>query len=129
MLEHPAGYVVARYAAGKRPAGALAAILTQVGALLLRRGWQGLLSDTRLLAPITEDEKAWVSTYWQGAQIPRPEHVDVAIVLSNDVFVRLGMSQLQVGVQPGNIRYKNFGNPEEAHAFLLRCAAEKHTLR
>ena len=119
LVEHPAGYGLIRYRAGKRSEGDIAAMLTQAGALLLRRGWTALLSDTRQMAPLTEAEKAWVVAHWQGRQIARPAHVRVAILLPLDVFARLAVGQVQVGVLPGNIQYKNFGDAAEAHAFLV----------
>ncbi|MCI1186955.1 hypothetical protein MON38_05950 [Hymenobacter sp. DH14] len=119
LFEHPAGYGLIRYRAGKRPDGAIAAMLTQAGALLLRRGWTNLLSDTRLMAPLTDEEKAWVVAYWQGRQVARPAHVRVATLLPLDVFARRAVGQIQVGVLPGNIQYKNFGEAAEAHAFLV----------
>ena len=119
LFEHPAGYALIRYHAGKRPAGVVAAMLTQTGALLLRRGWARLLSDTRLMVSLTEEEKAWIVANWQGSQIARPAHVRVAILLPLDVFARLAVGQVQAGVLPGNIHYKNFGEAAEAHAFLL----------
>lgn len=118
LVEHPAGYGLIRYRAGKRPEGDIAAMLTQAGALLLRRGWTNLLSDTRQMAPLTEAEKAWVVAHWQGRQIARPAHVRVAMLMPLDVFARLAVGQVQIGVLPGNIQYKNFGDAAEAHAFL-----------
>ena len=99
LVEHPAGYGLIRYRAGKRSEGDIAAMLTQAGALLLRRGWPNLLSDTRHIA--------------------RPAHMRVAILLPLDVFARLAVGQVQVGVLLGNIQYKNFGDAAEAHAFLV----------
>jgi hypothetical protein len=119
LFEHPAGYALIRYHAGKRPAGAVAAMLTQAGALLLRRGWVKLLSDTRLMVSLTEEEKAWIGANWQGRQIARPGHVRVAILLPLDVFARLAVGQVQGGVAPGNIQYRNFSEAPEAHAFLV----------
>ena len=119
LFEHPAGYALIRYQAGKRPAGAVAAMLTQTGALLLRRGWAKLLSDTRLMVSLTEEEKAWIVANWQGRQIARPLHVRVAILLPLDVFARLAVGQVQGGVTPGNIHYRNFSEVAEAHAFLV----------
>ncbi|WP_460502763.1 hypothetical protein [Hymenobacter agri] len=118
LFEHPAGYALIRYQAGKRPAGAIAAMLTQAGALLLRRNWTSLLSDTRLMAPLTDEEKAWVVEHWQGRRVARPTHVRVATLLPLDVFARLAVGQIQVGVLPGNVQYKNFGEAAEAHSFL-----------
>ena len=119
LFEHPSGYALIRYQAGKRPEGAIAAMLMQTGELLLRRGWHNLLSDTRLMAPLTEAEKAWIVAHWQGRQIARPAHVRVAMLMPLDVFARLAVGQVQAGVLPGNIQYKNFGEAAEAHAFLM----------
>ena len=119
LLEHPAGYGLIRYLPGKRPAGAVAAMLEQAGALLLRRGWTRLLSDTRQMSTLTEEEKAWVVAHWQGRQVARPSHVRVAMLMPLDVFSRLAVGQVQTGVLPGNIQYRNFGDPAEAHAFLV----------
>ncbi|MDQ2794286.1 MAG: hypothetical protein M3Y12_09815 [Bacteroidota bacterium] len=119
LCEHPAGYALIRYRAGKRLAGDLAGMLTQAGTLLLRRGWANLLSDTRQMGTLTEAEKAWVVAHWQGRQIARPAHVRVAMLMPLDVFSRLAVGQVQVGVLPGNIQYKNFGEAAEAHAFLM----------
>lgn len=119
LLAHPAGYAVIRYQAGRRPAGAIAAMLTQAGALLLSRRWQGLLSDTRLMAPLNDEEKAWVAEHWQGAALLRPPRVRVAMLLPLDVFARLAVGQVQGGNTASGIQYRNFGDLAEAHRFLL----------
>lgn len=119
LFEHPSGYGLIRYRPGKRQGGDIAAMLTQAGALLLRRGWHNLFSDTRQMAPLTEAEKAWVVAHWQGRQIARPERVRVAMLMPLDVFARLAVGQVQAGVLPGNIQYRNFGDAAEAHAFLV----------
>ena len=118
LLEHPDGYAVLRYAAGKRAPTEFQALVTHLGQLLLRRGWTCFLSDTRLMEPLSEAEKAWINTYWLDGKMHRPAQLQGAVLLATNAVTRLGVAQVQRSAPAANIRYQNFLDEAAAHAYL-----------
>ncbi len=123
LLEHPNGYAVLRYAAGKRSPIELQGLLTHLGQLLLRRGWTRFLSDTRLMEPLTETEKDWVTTHWHDGKIARPPHLQGVILAATNAVTRLGIGQVLRHATPNNIHYHTLTDEAEAHRYLAGLAA------
>ncbi|MGI4833523.1 MAG: hypothetical protein ACRYFK_08695 [Janthinobacterium lividum] len=121
VREHPAGYGIINYNAGKRAAGSFVELGTQMGQLLVARRWARFLSDQRLLAPLSETEKTWVTDFWIGQQVPRPAHLAEAILLASDVFTRLSLAQIlnQSSSAIGSLTIQRFESESTAHAWLL----------
>lgn len=120
VREHPAGYGIISYTAGKRAAGSFMELGTKVGQLLVARRWSRFISDQRLLAPLTEAEKAWVTEFWIGQQVPRPPHLTEAIILASDVFTRLSLAQIlnQSSSAAGSLTIQHFDSEATAEAWL-----------
>lgn len=70
IYEHPAGFALLRYRAGRRSLSDVQAFLVHTGRLLQQRGWRKMLSDQRLLTPFTEVEQALILDYWQAHTSP-----------------------------------------------------------
>ncbi|NML64843.1 hypothetical protein HHL22_06455 [Hymenobacter sp. RP-2-7] len=121
VREHPAGYGVICYGAGKREAGSFVELGTRLGQLLVARRWTRFISDQRLLAPLSEAEKSWVTEYWIGQRVPRPAHLIEAILLASDVFTRLSLAQIlnQSSSAIGSLTIQRFESEAAAHAWLL----------
>lgn len=121
VREHPAGYGVICYTAGKREPGTFEELGTRLGQLLLARRWNRFLSDQRLLAPLTETEKAWTTDHWVNQATLRPAHLREAILTAGDVFTRLSLAQIlnQAATTAGGITLKYCEDPEAAQAYLL----------
>lgn len=117
LLEHPAGYVVVQYHAGKRKFSELQAFLTHTGQLLLRRNWHRILGDQRLLAPFTDEETAYIMDYWLTRPAARP--IWAAVILPNDVFARLSVSQIASEATAATMTYRLFSDGKAAEDWLL----------
>lgn len=117
LLAHPAGYAEVRYAANPLRIADLQPLLAQLGQLLLQRGWYRILLDVRQLKPLSEAVKQWTQANWLTPVIARPASLAQATLLPTDVFSRLGVQELQLGVSNGN-RNRNFSDEAAAHAYL-----------
>ncbi|HEX8349395.1 MAG TPA: hypothetical protein VF598_05505 [Hymenobacter sp.] len=118
VLEHPDGYALVQYKPGKRQLYHLQAFLTHAGHLLQRRGWYKLLGDQRFMEPFTPEESAWIVDYWL-TRARQGSEVYGAVVLPNDVFARLSVSQVINEAKAAAMTYRLFDNEDEAKAWLL----------
>jgi hypothetical protein len=114
---HPQGYAIVRYHPGTVEIPALQELLTQLGQLLLRRGWRKVLVDSRALAVFRPEVKDWTRTNWLAPVIPRPPDLVLATLLPTNVFTRLAMAELQLSSTSGNLNL-NFDDEGAAHAYL-----------
>lgn len=120
MFEHPQGYAELRYLPNKRPAAALAALLTQLGRLLLRRGWSRFLADNRQMTPFNSAEKEWFVTHWLGHQVERPAPLLGIIILPAEVIARLAVMELVAQAPTSSLRYLTYTDPSAAHDYLAQ---------
>lgn len=118
VLEHPDGYVVFQYHAGKRKLSELQALLTHTRNLLVRNGWHRLLGDQRLMAPFTEEESAWIVDYWLDSSRQGPQGLYGAVLLAHDVFARLSNDQVMHEAKAAALTYRVFEREEAAVAWL-----------
>jgi hypothetical protein len=118
LREHPDGYVVFEYHAGKREFADFQAALTHTGNLLRRRGWDKILGDQRLMSPFTPEETAWVTTYWGDHQ--RSGGIHVAVLLADDVFARLSATQVRHDSKVAVLTYRIFDEEAEAATWLMQ---------
>ena len=118
LLEHPTGYAVVQYHAGKRKMAEFQSFLTHTGLLLQRKGWNRILGDQRLLSAFTDEETAYILEYW----LTRPEAKPIwaAVILPNDVFARLSVSQVVSETKAAAMTYRLFSNAEEAEQWLAK---------
>jgi hypothetical protein len=122
LLEHPDGYVVFEYKPGKRQLSDLQALFSHTRNLLHRNQWYRLLGDQRHMVPYTEEESAWIVTYWLDSTRQRPEGIYAAVVLANDVFARLSMDQVMHEAKASALTYRLFDSESKAAAWLRQVA-------
>lgn len=121
VLVHPAGrYAELRYRPGQRQPGDLSRLLTQLGRVLLQRGWHTFLADNRQMAPFTDAEKQWFVTHWLGGEAPRPTPLTGVVVLPENVFARLSFQELYL--QATTVQYRIFTDLPAAQACLATLA-------
>ena len=121
VLAHPARYVLLVYKPGPRSLADLQALITHIGQLLLRNNWYYILGDQRLMTPFLPEQSAWLVTYWQAYTQQRPGRLYVAVVLAQDVFARLAVSQLRQEISVANMTYRQFVDASAAAAWLAQC--------
>jgi hypothetical protein len=120
VLEHPKGFAVFRYHPGPRKLTDLQALLTHTGLLLNRNKWNKLLGDQRLMSPLTAEEGEWIVEYWLDTSRHSQEGIYGAVILANDVFARLAMSQVVNEMKAAALTYRMFDNEAQAEAWLLQ---------
>ncbi|MBJ6145521.1 hypothetical protein [Hymenobacter sp. BT559] len=119
VLEHSLdGYAELRYLPSKRQPGDLAMLLTQLGRLLLARGWHKFLSDNRQMTPYSLDEKQWFVSHWLPGAVPRPTPLTGVVVLPEQVVARLSFLEMSMKAAGGSLRYRTFQELDEAMAYL-----------
>lgn len=119
VATHAAGYAVLRYAPGKRQPTDLPALLTELGRLLLRRGWTRFLADNREMTPLTAAEKEWFASQWLGQQVARPAALISSLVLPHEVVARLSMLEMYALAAGSGIAYATFTELGPAEAYLM----------
>ncbi|MGI4969206.1 MAG: hypothetical protein ACRYGH_09650 [Janthinobacterium lividum] len=118
VLEHSLDrYAELRYLPSKRQPGDLAALLTQLGRLLLARDWHKFLSDNRQMAPYSADEKQWFVSQWLPGMVPRPTPLTGVVVLPEQVVARLSFLEMSMKAA-GSLRYRTFQELDEALSYL-----------
>ena len=117
LLAHSRGYAVVRYRPGAANLDALAALTTEVGALLLQRGWTFLLSNTTELPLLSQAAKDWSRHNWLEGRLPRPSRLHTVTVQPADVLARLSVAEVHSHAQ-GLIRYTRLPDEAAAHAFI-----------
>ena len=122
LLEHPDGYAIFQYHPGKRQLSDLQALLAHTGRLLRRNQWHRILGDQRLMAPFTDEESAWIVTYWLDPANQPPGVLFAAVVLANDVFARLATGLMKQEVQSAALTYRLFDGVDAAAAWLQQLA-------
>lgn len=119
IWEHPDGYVRVQYHAGPRNFAHLQALLTHTGRLLQLRGWHKLLGDQRLMLPYTEEEGRWIVEYWLSQEHQRGG-VYGAVLVPQDVFARLSVSNVMQEAKAAALIYRMFDNEADAVAWLRK---------
>jgi hypothetical protein len=123
VLEHSHDrYAELRYLPSKRQPGDLATLLTQLGQLLLARGWHRFLSDNRQMTPYSADEKQWFVSQWLSNTVPRPTPLTGVVVLPEQVVARLSFLEMSMKASEGALRYRTFQEFDEALAYLKALA-------
>lgn len=117
-MEHPDGYAHVVYEPGPRELQHLQAFLTHTGQLLRLRGWNKLLGDQRLMAPFTPEEGQWIVDYWLTAEQRGTSTIYGAVLLPEDVFARLSVSQVMTEAKAAALTYRMFDSEEAAQTWL-----------
>lgn len=117
IAEHPDGYAYVTYNAGPRKMEHFQAFLIHVSQLLHRQGWRKLLGDQRLMSPFTEEERLWIMNYWLTRSTVGRQMYG-AILVPQDVFARLSVSQMISEAREAALTYRLFDNEFEASSWL-----------
>ena len=123
VLEHPLDrYAELRYLPSKRQPGDLAALLTQLGRLLLARDWHKFLSDNRQMTPYSAEEKQWFVSQWLPGEVPHPVPLTGVVVLPEQVVARLSFLEMSMKAEASSLRYRTFKELDEALSYLTALA-------
>lgn len=121
ISEHPDGYAHVTYHAGPRKLDHYQAFLTHTSQLLRRQGWRKLLGDQRLMAPFTEEERLWIVDYWLTRSTVDSQ-IYGAVLVPQDVFARLSVSQMISEAREAALTYRLFDNEVEAASWLRKLS-------
>lgn len=95
VLTHPSNFVILQHKPGTRQLADVLAGFEQVGTVFNAHDWHALLSDQRLMSPITPTENAAVNEYLETYFRQRGRGMLVAVLVAHDVFARLASSQFR----------------------------------
>lgn len=118
VWEHPDGYAHVVYEPGPRELHHLQAFLTHTGQLLRLRDWHKLFGDQRLMSPFTPEESQWIVDYWLTAEQRGTYTIYGAVLLPQDVFARLSVSQIMTEARAAALTYRMFDSEETAQEWL-----------
>lgn len=119
ISEYANHYAVVQYKPGKRKFVDFQTFGAHLRGLLQRRNWHKVLSDQRVLAPFTEEERAWIRAQWHTSVVQ--QKVLVAVLLPQDVFARLATSLVMHDAHEGALVYRIFQNDAEAATWLRQA--------
>jgi len=122
LYEHPDGYLVVDYNAGKRLMSEYRPFVTRLMYALQRNGWHKMLTNQRQMAPFTEEERAWLVKQWLGPDPAWSGHLTTAVLLPEDVFARLAVNTIMHDVREGALLYRVFTDAQDATAWLRGVA-------
>ncbi|WP_460501498.1 STAS/SEC14 domain-containing protein [Hymenobacter agri] len=94
------------------------ALLMHAAQALSRRHWSGMLVDQREMAPFSPAEQAWMTGEWLPNAVHEHGYRRGAILVAHNVFARLAMTQLVLGVRELPHTYRTFETEAEAVAWL-----------
>ena len=122
LAAHPAGYAVLRFAPGAWGAAALAELLAQTEALLVRHAWCSVLADARQLAVFGSEVFDWLLHHWLTRPVQQPPRLFKAVLLPtcSRAGAAIGLLREQA---PTHTRYVYFASEAAAHDYLLMLAA------
>lgn len=121
ISEHPDGYAYVSYNAGPRKLDHFQTFLMHISQLLNRQGWRKMLGDQRLMSPFTEQERLWIIDYWL-TRATVGHQIYGAVLVPQDVFARLSVSQMISEAREMALTYRLFDNEFEASSWLRQLA-------
>ncbi|MBX0290701.1 hypothetical protein K3G63_09645 [Hymenobacter sp. HSC-4F20] len=122
LLEHPSGYLVVQYGAGKRKFEDMQVYLTKARELLQRRGWYKVLGDQRNMTAFTQEERSWITENWLNKAASPGQPYYGAVLLSHDVFARLSMNLVMNEARESGLVYRLFEDEAAADAWLRQLS-------
>ena len=118
LWEEPGGYLRLEYKAGPREIVQFRALLTHTAQALRRRQWAHILVDQRQMAPFNPVEQAWMTSEWLPNAVLEHGYRFGAVLVAQNVFARLAMTQLVLGTRDLPHTYRTFESESEAVAWL-----------
>ena len=122
LYEHPDGYIVVDYNAGKRVMSDYRAFLTHLEGALKRNSWNKMLTNQRFMAPFSEEERTWIVEQWLAVSHALQREMIAAVLLPEDVIARLGVNTMMQGARQGALVYRVFNEAQAAAAWLRQVA-------
>ena len=119
VWEEPEQYLRLEYRSGPREEAQFRALLTHLAQALLRRQWQRILVDQRVMVPFSASEQAWMTTHWLPQAVRECGYRYGAVVLAQNVFARLAMTRLVMATRDLPHTYRNFEHDADALTWLL----------
>ncbi|MBC6697978.1 hypothetical protein [Hymenobacter sp. BT190] len=118
LLEHPLGYAIVQYKAGKRNFEEMKAFLTHTSTLMHARNWNKILGDQRDMVAFTEEERIWITGNWLQRTGTTGQPIYGAVLVAHDVFARLAMNLVMNEARESNLIYRLFEEEAAAEAWL-----------
>ena len=118
LWEEPGGYLRLDYKPGPREIVQFRALLTHAAQALSRHHWSGLLVDQRQMVPFSATEQAWMTNEWLPKAVHEHGYRNGAVVVAQNVFARLAMTQLVLGTRHLPHTYRTFEDEGAAVAWL-----------
>jgi hypothetical protein len=118
LWEEPAGYLRLEYKPNPRETVEFRALLTHTAQALSRHQWASILVDQRQMSPFIPAEQAWMTSEWLPKAVHEHGYRYGAVVVAQNVFARLAMTQLVLGSHDLSHTYRTFEDETEALAWL-----------
>jgi hypothetical protein len=115
----PAGYLRLDYHAGRRSEVEFRALLTHVRQAMSRHGRGRVLINQRQMAGFSPAEERWMVEEWLPLAIAENGYRYGAVLMADDVFARLAMSNIVLATQGRGHEYQHFADEDEATKWLL----------
>lgn len=119
LWEEPAGYLRLEYKPGPRGEVEFRALLTHTAQALTRHHWKCVLVDQRHMIPFVISEQTWMTHEWLPRAVHESGYRYGAVLVANNVFARLAMTQVVLGTRDLPHSYRSFEHEAEATAWLL----------
>ena len=119
IWEAPEGFLRLENRPVPRERVQLWALLAHLGQALPRRQWQKILADQRLMTPFTAGEQQWMATEWLPGAVLKNGYRYGAVLVAQNVFARLAMTQLVMATRGLPHTYRTFETEGEAVGWLL----------
>ena len=120
IWEEPGGYLRLEYRPGPREAGPFRALLMHTAQALSRRQWSKLLVDQRVMDSFIPSEREWMATEGLPRAVYDNGYRFGAVVVAQNVFARLAMTQLVPATCDLPHIYRTFEAEAEAVAWLVK---------
>ncbi|MDO7873484.1 STAS/SEC14 domain-containing protein [Hymenobacter sp. ASUV-10] len=115
----PAGYLRLDYHAGRRQETDFRALLTHLRQAMSRHGGGRVLINQRQMAGFSPAEERWMIGEWLPRAVQDNGYRSGAVLVADDVFARLAMSNVAMATHHLGHEYRNFSDEGEAVAWLL----------
>ena len=120
LWEEPTGYLRLEYKPGPRGEVEFRALLTHAAQALTRHHWRSILVDQRQMTPFVMSEQTWMGTEWLPHAVHEHGYRFGAVLVAQNVFARLAMTQLVLSTRNLPHTYRTFEGEDEAVGWLLK---------
>jgi hypothetical protein len=122
VWEEPQAYLRLDYYAGPRNETQFQALLTHARQAMLRHSWSKMLINQQLMSAFTPSEESWMIHNWLPRAVQEAGYRHGALVVAQDVFARLAMTNVVMSSHKLGHLYRSFEQEPEALTWLLAQA-------